>query len=114
MLPDGLVERLTRLATFSSDPQEVAARLQRLVETPANRWRHDWIAALFPGISEPDATTLAGLIEAQPAPEPHRFVPDRLEALRRKLSELALDAFIVPQADEHLGEYIPPRNQRLA
>lgn len=114
MLPDELVERLTRLATFSRDPQDVAARLQRLIETPANRWRKDWIAALFPGISETDARTLVALVDSAGAQKPHGFVPGRLEALRRKLTDLSLDGFIVPQADEHLGEYIPARNQRLA
>ena len=34
--------------------------------------------------------------------------------LRRELAKAKLDAFIVPRADEHQGEYVPPSAQRLA
>ena len=37
----------------------------------------------------------------------------RLSLLREKLTELDLDAFIVPSSDEHLGEYTPPEEERL-
>ena len=32
----------------------------------------------------------------------------------RRLSALGLEGFIVPRADEYLGEYVPPRAERLA
>ncbi len=38
----------------------------------------------------------------------------RLAALRRELSRLDLDGFIVPRSDEHLGEYVPAGAERLA
>jgi Xaa-Pro aminopeptidase len=38
---------------------------------------------------------------------------ERLEALRAELSRRGLDGFLVPRADEHQGEYVPPRAQRL-
>jgi Xaa-Pro aminopeptidase len=38
----------------------------------------------------------------------------RLDLLRRELVARGLDGFIVPRADEHQGEYVPPRGQRLA
>ena len=38
----------------------------------------------------------------------------RLGALREALSHAGLDGFIVPRADEHLGEYVPPCAERLA
>jgi Xaa-Pro aminopeptidase len=34
--------------------------------------------------------------------------------LRAELARLGLDGFIVPRADEHLGEYVPPGAERLA
>ena len=37
----------------------------------------------------------------------------RLASLREKLAELDLDAFVVPRSDEHLGEYVPPEEERL-
>jgi Xaa-Pro aminopeptidase len=38
----------------------------------------------------------------------------RLAALRQELKERGLDGFIVPRADEHLGEYVPASAERLA
>src|SRR5215472_12480345 len=38
----------------------------------------------------------------------------RLAALRTELARRALDGFIVPRADEHQGEYVPKRAERLA
>jgi Xaa-Pro aminopeptidase len=41
--------------------------------------------------------------------------PDRrLAALRAELRDQDLDGFIVPRADEHLGEYVPASAERLA
>src|SRR5882757_1510738 len=37
----------------------------------------------------------------------------RLAALRAELVRQGLDGFIVPRADEHLGEYVPPSAERL-
>jgi Xaa-Pro aminopeptidase len=37
-----------------------------------------------------------------------------LSALRRELARRELDGFIVPRADEHLGEYVPASAERLA
>jgi len=38
----------------------------------------------------------------------------RLEALRQVLRKNGLDGFIIPRSDEHLGEYVPNRSERLA
>ncbi|KQT52858.1 MULTISPECIES: aminopeptidase P family protein [unclassified Aureimonas] len=38
----------------------------------------------------------------------------RVEHLRRLLADEGLDGFVVPRADEHQGEYIPPSAARLA
>ncbi|BBU57338.1 Xaa-Pro aminopeptidase [Mameliella alba] len=40
--------------------------------------------------------------------------PPRLAALRDKLAEAGLDGFLVPRADAHQGEYVAPRDDRLA
>src|SRR5262249_17005992 len=39
---------------------------------------------------------------------------DRVAALRKELAAHDLHGFIVPRADEHQGEYVPPRAERLA
>lgn len=38
----------------------------------------------------------------------------RTRALREKLAEKGWDGFIIPRADEHQGEYVPPHAERLA
>ncbi|MBM3557008.1 MAG: hypothetical protein FJX47_15800, partial [Alphaproteobacteria bacterium] len=38
----------------------------------------------------------------------------RIEGLRALLDREKLDGFLVPRADHHLGEYVPPSAQRLA
>jgi len=38
----------------------------------------------------------------------------RLAALRAELARRGLDGFVVPRADEHQGEYVPKRAERLA
>ena len=38
----------------------------------------------------------------------------RVAALRAELARLGLDGFIVPRADRHQGEYVPPSDERLA
>jgi len=38
----------------------------------------------------------------------------RLARLRQQLVALGVNGFVVPRADEHQGEYVPPRGQRLA
>lgn len=38
----------------------------------------------------------------------------RLASLRAELARQGLHGFIVPRADEHLGEYVPPSAERLA
>ncbi len=40
--------------------------------------------------------------------------PSRLADLRAELARQGLAGFIVPRADEHLGEYVPPGAERLA
>ncbi len=40
--------------------------------------------------------------------------PPRLAALRQELEREGLDGFLVPRADAHQGEYVAPRDERLA
>ncbi len=39
---------------------------------------------------------------------------DRLSALRGELARRGVQGFLVPRADEHQGEYVPPNAERLA
>ncbi|WP_034996906.1 aminopeptidase P family protein [Beijerinckia mobilis] len=42
------------------------------------------------------------------------FGRERLALLRGRLAELGLDGFLVPRADKHQNEYVPPSEERLA
>jgi len=44
----------------------------------------------------------------------HEQAAFRLQALRDELTRRGLDGCIVPRADEHMGEYVPPHAERLA
>ncbi|MEL7181969.1 MAG: aminopeptidase P family N-terminal domain-containing protein, partial [Pseudomonadota bacterium] len=48
--------------------------------------------------------------EAQSSPEQG---PPRLAALRDLMNRKSFDAFLVPRADAHQGEYVAPRDARL-
>src|SRR5262245_26241468 len=41
-------------------------------------------------------------------------IRERVERLRRELGKEGLTGFLVPRADAHQGEYVPPRARRLA
>jgi Xaa-Pro aminopeptidase len=47
-------------------------------------------------------------------PNPKKTMAERLAALRAELKRRDLDGFVVPRADEHQGEYVPPSAERLA
>ena len=44
--------------------------------------------------------------------DPSHAAP-RIAALREAMREAGVDAYLVPRADEHQGEYVPPRAERL-
>lgn len=39
---------------------------------------------------------------------------DRLAALRAEIAAQGVDGFLIPRADEYLGEYVPPSGERLS
>ena len=41
------------------------------------------------------------------------MIEHRLQALREEMARADLDALVIPRADEYLGEYLPPHNERL-
>ncbi|MDB5535798.1 MAG: aminopeptidase family protein, partial [Devosia sp.] len=45
--------------------------------------------------------------------DPKNVAP-RLAALRDELTKAGLDAFLIPRADAHRGESVPPGEARLA
>ncbi|GLP95545.1 aminopeptidase P family protein [Paraferrimonas sedimenticola] len=42
-----------------------------------------------------------------------QIIASRLAAIRELMAKQQLDAFVIPRADEYLGEYVPEHNERL-
>lgn len=95
-------------------------RLLGLAAAPAQADPAAALAALLPGLPEADAAAAQPLIEAarrvllEGLEATAESAATRLAALRAELARRELDGFLVPMADEHQGEYIPPSAQRLA
>ena len=89
-------------------PAEMGGGWHRLVADPMPP---PLAAALDNFYAELRAAYSDGLSDADFARLPR---PARLAGLRAELVERGLDGFVVPRSDEHQGEYVPPRGQRLA
>ena len=124
-LPDTLIAVVAdavRLAGADHDPHDVVAIAAGAAAAPA-RDDDAWLAMLGPGIpaSLADAARTVqhafrdrgcGLEAA--GPDDGGVTAGRLAAVRAELARRDLAGFIVPRADEHQGEYVPPGAQRLA
>src|SRR6266478_5919695 len=118
----GELGRLLQEAGAAYDAQSVEALIEGVIAAPAEIGT-SWHLL----VADPMTPALAGALEALRAvkakayrnglsAEDFELLPSatRLDRLRRELAAHRLDGFIVPRADEHQGEYVPPRGQRLA
>ena len=96
--------------------EDVRALVAGVLAAPEGQDPDGWLVL----VGEPLPEELAGQLRAlklemarslTSAPLDHA---GRLAALRGELARRGLDGFIVPRGDEHQGEYVPPRAQRLA
>jgi Xaa-Pro aminopeptidase len=121
--PDsGELARLLRGAGSAYDPSALDALIEGVLAAPAEvgtSWQRL--------VADPVPSRLADALEARRAAKAKGYrnglatedferLPRaaRIDLLRRELAAKGLDGFIVPRADEHQGEYVPPRGQRLA
>ena len=88
-------------------PEEVGTSWHKLVADPVTPALARALEALR---EEMAAGYRDGLARADFARLPRA---ERLARLRRELAARGLDGFLVPRSDEHQGEYVPPRGQRL-
>jgi Xaa-Pro aminopeptidase len=116
---DEVLERLLRKAGSAYGVADLAGLLAGVVAAPAPSEGDAWMELVAPSASDAlkaqlaayraeivgPATTTAG----NPA-----TTAARVAALRGELQRRGLAGFIVPRADEHQGEYVPPRAERLA
>jgi Xaa-Pro aminopeptidase len=113
---------LLQQAGSAYDPQGVEALIEGVLGAPAE------VGTSWHGlVADPTTPALASALEALRAAKattyrnglsPEDFTllsrAARLGRLREELAAQGLDGFIVPRADEHQSEYVPPRGQRLA
>ncbi|MDP2698611.1 aminopeptidase P family protein [Thalassospira sp.] len=80
--------------------------------------RTDWFDLLGTDVSdELKVELLAARAERAPSfwqAKDHFNAQDRLSRLRAYLAAKGIEGFVIPRADEHQGEYVPARAERLA
>ena len=118
----GEIGRLLKETGSPYDPQKLEALIEGVLSAPAEVGT-SWHML----VADPTPPALAEALEALRAAKARGYrtgldaedferLPRsaRLDRLRQHLAAQGLDGFIVPRADEHQGEYVPPRGQRLA
>jgi Xaa-Pro aminopeptidase len=115
--PDDVLQ-LLRQRGRHPDPSALDALMRGVAAAPEGLAGPEWVELIDP---QADAELTKALtawradlaaaddgLDAAPAPA------SRLAALRAELKRRDLSGFVVPRADEHQGEYVPRRSQRLA
>ena len=127
MTTDGLkpdrmeLAHVLREAGSAFDPEAVDALIKGVLAAPAEvgtEWHILVADPVTPKLAD-QLEAFRGAMEAGYrdglAAEDFNRLPraERLTRLREELGSRGLDGFIVPRADEHQGEYVPPCGQRL-
>jgi Xaa-Pro aminopeptidase len=112
-------ERLAGLLAQSGSPYDLAGLrglLAGVLAAPPAFDRAAWTRLVAENPSPALVDQLLALhdIEAARRREPPPDRAARLAALRQELARRGVHGFVVPRGDEHQGEYVPPRAQRLS
>lgn len=98
------------------DCEGVAALIRGVAAAPPGFQPDAWMVLVADAPSE----SLRAVLAARLAAERARLLPPaadsaaRLATLRAELQRRRLDGFVVPRGDEHQGEYVAARSERLA
>jgi Xaa-Pro aminopeptidase len=115
--PDDVLE-LLRLRGRAVDRAALASLMRGVAAAPEGLAGPEWVQLVAPN-ADAELTHALAAWRAELARSPdgldHSPAPaSRLAALRGELARRGIDGFVVPRADEHQGEYVPRRSQRLA
>ncbi len=124
---------------MAQPPDLTDVALDRMLKEAGAALTVEGLRALVAGVAAApdaeDAERWMGLVTAEPVPElaaalralkdqiaaerddgleERAALPDRLAAFRAELTARELDGFVVQVGDEHQGEYVARRNERLA
>ena len=118
-LADESLDRLLTEAGCDLNSAEVEDLLAGIVAAPPSHDPHAWLDLVCPAAGAELVSRLQALAERMRAAMETALAdePDaaaRLAALRGELGRCGLDGFVVPRADEHQGEFVAPRAERLA
>ena len=114
---DEALAGLLKKSGYMADLSQIRRILAGVVAAPEGEHPEDWIGLVAPGADAACRRQLQALRqEVRSSPKPAALQPGslRLAALRKELARRSLAGFLVPRADEHQGEYVPPRAERLA
>ncbi|HYN40097.1 MAG TPA: aminopeptidase P family protein [Rhodospirillales bacterium] len=97
-------------------PEELQALIAGVAAAPPGFDAEAWMALVADAPSDATRTTLAALLAAEQARQRPSApdMPSRLAALRAEMRRRRLAGFVIPRGDEHQGEYVAARSERLA
>src|SRR5882757_517607 len=114
--PDDILQ-LLRQRGRDLDPSTLDLLMRGVAAAPEGLAGPEWVELIDPKADaeltkaltawRAELARASGGLGQSPAPG------ERLAALRAELKQRGLDGFVVPRADEHQGEYVPRRSQRL-
>ncbi|QJE71941.1 aminopeptidase P family protein [Aerophototrophica crusticola] len=113
---DAELDRLLRAEGVALTAAQVRDLIAGVNAAPDGEDADAWLALVGPRLGDGLAAQLRALRAATPRPD----LPEvgdhaaRLAALRAELHRRGLDGFVIPRADEHQGEYVPLRANRMA
>ncbi len=114
--PDDVLH-LLRQRGRNPDPAALDSLMRGVAAAPEGLAGPEWVELVEPGADAELTSALtkwrAELAEAGDGLDVSPAPANRLEDLRAELKRRGLDGFVVPRADEHQGEYVPRRSQRL-
>ncbi len=113
---DEALKGLLKKSGSSLDLPQIRGILAGVMAAPEGEHPDDWIGLVVPFADEPVRAQLRALkrqLTGSAKGPALASGPPRLAALRKELAKRGLAGFLVPRADEHQGEYVPPRAERL-
>lgn len=114
---DEMLAGLLARAGVTRSVAEIRALIEGVNAAPEGPDPDAWLVLVGPDLPEALRAQLRALRDLLRRPAAEAAPPDhgaRLAALRAELSRRGLAGFVIPRADEHQGEYVPRRAERLA
>jgi len=116
-LGDDALAGMLKKAGVRVDMSQIRGLLAGVLAAPEGEHPQDWIDLVAPAADSSCRAQLDAFrrrLAAEAPAAPLKTSSERLAALRKELARRGLAGFLVPRADEHQGEYVPPRAERLA